>query len=54
MFFQRNQNHTVEKKKASSTNGVGLIGSVPVEECKLFCVYHPAKSSSQNGSKAST
>jgi hypothetical protein len=31
-FLQRNQSHTMKKKKASLTNGVGVIGCLHVEE----------------------
>jgi hypothetical protein len=34
LIFDRNQNYTMEKKKASSTNGVSLTVCLYVEECK--------------------
>ena len=42
------------KKKASSTNGASLTGSLSVEECKLIHIYYPAQSSSPSGSKTET
>ena len=40
--LQRSQNLTVEKK-VSSINGIGLIDSLHVEECKLIHIYHFTK-----------
>jgi hypothetical protein len=39
LIFDKGTN-TVEKKKAFSMNGVGLIDGLQVEECKLIHIYH--------------
>jgi hypothetical protein len=41
-------------KPAASTNGIGLTGSLHVEECKSIYIYDPAQCSSSNGSRTST
>ena len=43
-----------ERKKASSTNGADLTGSLHIEKCKLIPICHDLQSSSPCDSRTST
>jgi hypothetical protein len=51
MIFAKNQKYTLEKMKASSTNGTGLTWCLHVGKCKYIYIYPIAQNSRPIGSK---